>query len=258
MGRDWLFGLVASSPLIVGTVAGARLRVPERVLAAMLSFAAGALITAVAYELFEDSYEQGGLWRAGLGMFVGAVVFTALSALLDRWAEAGGAEQDGSAKLDKDAATTERAPTAASARSTAGLALLAAVTLDGVPENVALGVSLSEGSGGLALLAAIFASNLPEAFVGSASMREQGKSDAFIVGAWTVAAVLLTLSVVVGAGPLAAASDETISLPLAFAAGAVLASLADTVMPEAYEQGGPLVALSTTAGFVLSFMLATL
>ena len=111
---------------------------------------------------------------------------------------------------------------------------------------------------GLALLAAIFVSNLPEALVGSASMRAQGRSPAFVLGTWTTAGVLLALAVVVGAGPLAAADPTTISLPLAFAAGAVLASLADTLMPEAYEKGGPLVALSTTGGFVLSFLLATL
>lgn len=137
------------------------------------------------------------------------------------------------------------------------LALLAAVTLDGVPENLALGVSLSEGSGGIALLAAIFVSNFPEAVVGSASMRQQGRSTGFVVGTWTAAAILLTFAVVVGAGALSATAPETISLPLAFAAGAVLASLADTLMPEAYEDGGPLVALTTTAGFVLAFLLAT-
>lgn len=257
MSQSWLFGVAASGPLVLGALAGTRLRLPKRVLAAMLSFAAGALIAAVAYELFADSFDKGGPWRAGLGMFVGATVFTTLSAMLDRWATGGAIaeEDDGSAKLDKDAASGEPSPTPAPVASAAGLALLAAVTLDGVPENVALGVSLSEGMGGLALLAAIFVSNLPE--VGSASMREQGHSDAFIVGTWTGAAVLLTLAVVLGAGPLALVSAETISLPLAFAAGAVLASLADTVMPEAYEQGGPLVALSTTAGFVLAFMLAT-
>ena len=123
---------------------------------------------------------------------------------------------------------------------------------------MALGVSLGEGTGGLALLAAIFVSNLPEALVGSASMRAQGRSPAFVLGTWTAAGVLLALAVVVGAGPLSAADPTTISLPLAFAAGAVLASLADTLMPEAYEKGGPLVALSTTGGFVLSFLLATL
>jgi ZIP family zinc transporter len=262
MRQAVFYGVVASSPLILGAFLGLRFRLPERLLASVLAFASGALITALAFELFEDSYEQGGLWRAGLGMAVGAVVFTVLSAALDRWAQPQEApedhEEEGSAKLDKDAATADRPATATSTRGAAGLALLAAVTLDGVPENVALGVSLGEGTGGLALLAAIFASNLPEALVGSASMQAQGRSSRFIVGTWAGAAVLLALAVVVGAGPLSAADPTTISLPLAFAAGAVLASLADTLMPEAYEQGGPSVALSTTAGFILSFVLATL
>ena len=263
MGAAWVFGAVASSALLIGAWIGLRARLPERLLAALLAFASGALITALAFELFEDSFEQGGLWRAGLGMVAGAVVFTTLSALLDRWAEPDDDRphedtEDGSPKLDKDAATADRPATATSTRGAAGLALLAAVTLDGVPENVALGVSLGEGTGGLALLAAIFASNLPEALVGSASMQAQGRSSRFIIGTWAGAAVLLALAVVVGAGPLSAADPTTISLPLAFAAGAVLASLADTLMPEAYEQGGPSVALSTTAGFILSFVLATL
>jgi ZIP family zinc transporter len=88
-------------------------------------------------------------------------------------------------------------------------------------------------------------------------MREQGRSQRFILGTWVACAAVLTLAVVLGAGPLSNASPETISLPLAFAAGAVLASLADTLMPEAYEKGGPIVAVSTTAGFVLSFVLST-
>ena len=258
MGEAVLFGLVASSALVLGAVAGGRIRLPKRVLAAMLAFAAGALITALAFELFEDSYEQGGLWRSALGLLVGAVVFTVVSQWLDRKAEGHQDEDHGSEKLDIDAPASDAAASPASVSGAAGLALLAAVTLDGVPENVALGVSLSDGTGGLALLAAIFVSNFPEALVGSASMQAQGRSQLFIVGTWSVCAALLVVAVVVGAGPLSTADPETLSLPLAFAAGAVLASLADTLMPEAYEQGGSAVALSTAAGFVLSFYLATL
>ena len=253
-----IFGVIASSALVIGAVVGARVRLPKALLAAMLAFAAGALITALAFELFEDAYEHGGMWRAALGLIVGAVIFTGLSAWLDRLAEGRQKESQGSEKLDPDAAASDEAPSTASTTGAAGIALLAAVTLDGVPENVALGVSLGEGTGGLALLAAIFVSNFPEALVGSASMREQGRSQRFVFGTWLGCAALLTLAVVLGAGPLSSASPETISLPLAFAAGAVLASLADTLMPEAYAKGGPLVALSTTAGFVLSFVLATL
>ncbi len=121
MGEAVLFGALASSALLIGAGIGLRARLPERLLAALLAFASGALITALAFELFEDSFEQGGLWRAGLGMVVGAVVFTTLSALLDRWAQptdgdSRAATEDGSPKLDKDAASMERPPTAASAR----------------------------------------------------------------------------------------------------------------------------------------------
>ncbi|MDP9444133.1 MAG: ZIP family metal transporter [Actinomycetota bacterium] len=258
MGQSLLFGVIASSALLLGALAGGRIQLPKRVLAAMLAFAAGALITALAFELFEDSYQQGGLWRAALGLLAGAVVFTVISYWLDRAAEGHREEDHGSEKLDTDAPASDEAPSPASVSGAAGLALLAAVTLDGVPENVALGVSLGEGTGGLALLAAIFVSNFPEALVGSASMRQQGRSQWYIVGMWTACAVLLALAVVLGAGPLSSATKETLSLPLAFAAGAVLASLADTLMPEAYEDGGPIVALSTAAGFVLSYYLSTL
>ncbi len=257
MGRTLVFALIASSPLVLGAFLGCRFTFPERLLAAVLAFAAGALITALTFELFEESFEKGGAVRAAIGLAVGALVFTAASVVLDRYA-ADSDDPDGSAKLDKDAASSERPATSASTSGGAGLALLAAVTLDGVPENVALGISLNATGGSLALLAAIFASNLPEALVGAASMRAHGRSTAYAVGLWSVAAVLLTGAVVLGAGPLSAVSDETISLPLAFAAGAVIASLADTLMPEAYEQGGPLVALSTALGFGVSFLLATL
>jgi ZIP family zinc transporter len=223
----------------------------------MLSFAAGALITALTFEMFEDSYEQGGIWRAALGLAVGAILFTVVSQRLDRMAEGTHKDDQGSEKLDTEAAAVDAPASSASVSGAAGLALLAAATLDGVPENLVLGVSLGEETGALALLVAVFVANFPEALVGSASMRAQGRSTAFILGTWATCAVLLIFAVVVGAGPLSSATPETLSLPLAFAAGAVLAALADTIMPEAYEQGGPTVALSTAAGFVLSFVLST-
>ena len=257
MGRTLVFAVIASSPLVLGAYLGCRFTFPERLLAAVLAFAAGALITALSFELFEESFEKGGALRAAGGLALGAVVFTGASVVLDRYV-AKGDDPEGSDKLDKDAAASERPATAASSTGGAGLALLAAVTLDGVPENVALGISLDATGGSLALLAAIFASNLPESLVGAASMRAQGRSTTYAVLLWSIAAALLTGAVLLGAGPLSTVSDETISVPLAFAAGAVIASLADTLMPEAYEQGGPLVALSTALGFVLSFLLATM
>ncbi len=136
-----------------------------------------------------------------------------------------------------------------------GLALLAAVTLDGVPENLALGVSLVE-TASLSLLVAIFFSNLPESLIGAVAMHEAGQRAGIVLLTWTACAVLLAAAVVLGGGAAGGVNEEVLAIALAFAGGAVLASLADTLMPEAFEHGGPLIAFATAAGFFLSFILA--
>ena len=222
-----LFAAGASLPLLIGGALGASWKPPQRVLAVALAFAAGALISAVAFELFQKSYEDGGVVRAGLGFAAGALVFVVVDTLLEKW-------------------------TAGS--SSVGFALLAGVTLDGIPENVALGVSLA-GGGSIALLAAIFASNFPEALGGAAKMRANGRSRKAVIVIWGAATLLLALAVVAGRVLFAGSDPEQLALPLAFAGGAVLASVIDTVAPEAFEEGGPYVALASAAGFVAAFLL---
>jgi ZIP family zinc transporter len=237
-----LYGLAASSALVIGAAIGTRWAAPKRVTGVLLAFASGALISALAFELFEEAFELGGAVRSGLGLLAGAATFVVTDALLDRYvAGHPGAE--------------ERETAAAGARGGVGFALLAAVTLDGVPENLALGVSLVEGAS-LTLLVAIFFSNLPESLVGAQAMREQGIRSATVVGTWLACAVLLTLAVIFGRSVGAGFSDEVLAVALGFAGGAVLASLADTLMPEAFEHGRPLNAFATAAGFFLSFVLA--
>ncbi len=157
-----------------------------------------------------------------------------------------------------EAQQTERVEEAASggAGAAVGFALLAAVTLDGVPENLALGVSLLSGGGSVVLLVAIFCSNFPEALVGAVAMRRGGRSAPFAIGIWSVTAVLLTTAVVFGHGVFARLPEEHLAFPLAFAGEAVLASLADTLMPEAFEHGRPLNSMATAAGFLVSFILS--
>jgi ZIP family zinc transporter len=132
------------------------------------------------------------------------------------------------------------------------------VTLDGIPENMALGVSLLEtsGTGALALLFAIFFSNLPEALGGAVGMRQQGRSRRFAIGVWSATAVVLAAAVVLGNFALSGMAEVPLAVLLSFAGGAVLASLADTLMPDAYREGGAWVALATTAGFLLSFLIS--
>ncbi len=225
--RTLLFALGASAPLLLGGTLGAWWRPPDGVVAVALAFAAGALLCAVSFDLFATAVEGGGQSRAALGFAAGAVVFVAVDALLDHHLR----------------------------RGAAGYALLAAVTLDGVPENAALGVSLVDG-GSVALLAAVFASNVPESLAGAARMREQGRSRTAVVGLWGGATVLLFLAVVVGRLLAGDAGHEQLALPLAFAGGAVLASVIDTLAPEAFRQGGPWIALASAAGFVMTFRLS--
>ncbi len=104
---------------------------------------------------------------------------------------------------------------------------------------------------------AIFASNLPEALAGAQRMRSAGFTPGRITAIWGATALLLAASVVAGYGALDGVGDETLAWPLAFAGGAVLASLADTLMPEAYRDGGPYVAYATALGFLLSFLVST-
>ncbi len=158
----FVFGLVASSALVIGAVAGAHWTPPRPLLASALALASGALITALAFDLFQESFNRGGAWLSSIGLLLGAAAFVVADEALDRYIEAAG--------------------------GVSAFALLAAVTLDGIPENIALGVSLLEMSGGgtLTLLVAIFLSNLPESLGGpwgcasrvapDASLSESGAS----------------------------------------------------------------------------------
>lgn len=222
-----LYALGASLPLAAGAALGVRWRPPHALVASALAFAAGALIASVAFELFQPSFEQGGPWRSGISFAAGAATFVAADYWLDR----------------------------STAGTTAGWALLAGVTLDGIPENAALGVSLSD-AGSVALLVAVFASNFPEALAGAITMQDNGRSDRAIVALWCGATVLLAAAVLLGRYAFAGASESALSYPLAFAAGAVLASVIDTLAPEAFGESGPPVALASAAGFTTGFLLS--
>jgi zinc transporter, ZIP family len=84
----------------------------------------------------------------------------------------------------------------------------------------------------------------------------RGRSAPFAIGIWALTAVLLTAAVVFGRGVFAQFPEEHLAFPLAFAGGAVLASLADTLMPEAFEHGRPLNSMATAAGFLVSLVLS--
>lgn len=229
MGQVLLYAVVTGGALVVGAVLGCFRMPPTRLTAGMLAFAAGAMVVSVAFELFEPAHGQAGLARASAALLVGAGTYIAIDLLIQRSA---GAEA-------------------------AGLALVAAAALDGVPENLALGVGIAE-SASYALLASIVAGNVPEGFAGAARMRAGGASSRRALAVWGVTAAAVAVALCVGRLAADAASERWLGMLSAFAAGAVLAALADSVMPEAYAEGGPLVAFATSGGFLVAYALTTL
>jgi ZIP family zinc transporter len=243
------------------------------------------MVSALSFELFPEAVELGGVAPAGAGLLAGAATFVIANTWLDSRVappEAAREEPEGpgpETPAEGEAAAAARGDVpdlpeelagaalqqrekveVAAASGGIGLALLAASILDGVPENLALGVSMAgERSGGsLALLVGIFTANFPEALVGAVAMRSQGRSVRATILLWLATAALLVPAVPIGSQLLAGADPSTLAFPLSFAGGAVLAALADTLMPEAFERGRPFNAFATCAGFFVAFVLADL
>jgi ZIP family zinc transporter len=220
-----LFAAIASLGLVLGSAVGAFWQAPDRVVATVLAFAAGSLTAALAFELFERE-QHDNLLVSSLGLLSGGAIFIVVDAWIER-------------RWPRKQAT--------------GLALLATVTLDGVPESLALGVTLAK-EGSVTLLVAIFVGNIGEALGGAAEMRMGGEPARRTILLWVGVAVLLVGAVF--AGKLVASGADTRGFLLAFGGGAILAALSTTIVPEAYREGGPYVAFATVVGFLVSFLLS--
>lgn len=241
MQQALIFGALASSALVIGGAVGVLWRAGRQATGVLLAFASGTLISALAFELFPVAVRHGGMTRSTIGLTLGAVSFVAVNWWVDRRVV--------------PAAEEKRQGTTKAAERAFSIALLASVTLDGVPETLAMGAGLEAGAS-IALPLAIFASNLPEALVGTVVMRRSGTSARATMAIWVSAAAVLTGMAVVGRLVAGGLTPSGTAWLLSFGGGAVLASLADTLMPEAFERGRPWNSLATAAGFVVSFAIA--
>jgi ZIP family zinc transporter len=203
-----------------------------------MALGAGVLVSSVAFELMDEAYKIGGLDAAATGLLLGAAVFY----LADREVTRRGGE---------------RRKNSGDAQGGSATAIAIGALLDGIPESAAIGISLIEGGGvGIALVAAVFLSNVPEGLSSAAGMRRAGRSPAYVLGLWGAVTLASTLAALLGYLLLDGASGNVVAFIQSFAAGAVLTMLASTMMPEAYEDGGPVVGVVTTVGFLMAFVLS--
>ena len=242
MGEAFAWGFIAASSLLLGSFLALRRPIGLRPMGLIMAFGAGVLISAVSYELVEDAFgAAGGSGAIGLGLFVGAFTFYLGDLAIDRF----GGEGRKSAAGGQD--------------SGSALAIVLGTVLDAIPESIVLGLSLL-GSGGVsvAMLAAVFLSNLPEALSSTAGLSKSGWPRERILGLWASVTVVSALSSLAGFTLFDGASEETVAFVQAFAGGALLTMLADTMMPEAFRFGGKQVGLVTTLGFALAFAITTI
>lgn len=233
------WGLAAASTLIVGASLAIALPWRRRMIGLVAGFGAGALISALTLDLTRSAFETAGIPVVVAGLGAGAIAFSA-----GNWA------------LHRGGAIRHRKRSAGQQAGADPLGIVLGTVLDGIPESVVIGISLLAGEGvGLSFLAAVAISNLPEAVSATTGLRRVGWSTRGILGLWGIVAVLSAVAAGAGYGLLAGAPAVIAATIQAFSAGAVLTMLADTMMPEAFDEAGAAVGLATVLGYAIGALL---
>jgi zinc transporter, ZIP family len=239
------WGLLGGAALVVGAAIAWLVRVPQTVVAAVMAFGSGVLISAVAFDLMDEAADTGGLLPTAIGFLGGASAYLLANAALARRG-AMHRKRSGNAADERQPSEDEQ--------SGSGTAIAVGALLDGIPESVVLGIGLlGGGSVSASVLAAVVISNVPEGLSSAAGMKAAGRSARYVFGVWTTIAVLSGLAALTGYAALGSAPPEAVAVITAVAAGAILTMLADTMIPEAFENTRIWTGLIVTVGFLVAF-----
>lgn len=238
------WGLLGGLALVLGAAIAWRLPVSRTVIATVMAFGSGVLISALAFDLAEEAARTGGLLATSSGFLGGAVAYVLANVALARRG----------ARHRKHSG--DRQPSEAG-QAGSGAAIAVGALLDGIPESVVLGVGLlGGGSVSTAVIAAVFISNVPEGLSSAAGMKRAGRGARYVFGVWSGIAAASAVAAAVGYLALDGASPATVAVITAVAAGAILTMIADTMIPEAFERTHVLTGLITTLGFLTAFAIS--
>jgi ZIP family zinc transporter len=247
LGASVGWGLLVGGSLLLGAVVAVVLKLPERIAAVVTSFGGGILVAAVAFELVPEADAEAGAWITALSLLAGTLVFVGADAWLTR---------------DPEMMAMRRATHAAAAgrpmhsEAARGEAIAAGLFVDGVPESIALGLTIAEGEIGLALLVGVVVGNVVEAYGAAQPIAAGGHSKRFAVGLLGGIGLALAFATVLGGTVLTDAPSELIGGAQALAAGAVLAVVSISIIPHAFEEVSSRVATATVLGFVAGYLLS--
>ena len=235
--------MLAGSSLLMGAVIGFYSRISQRIVASVMAFGSGVLISALSFDLMDEAYHLGGFDATTLGFLIGSVIYTGANWLLNR---RGAKHRKRSNELQ--ASDTEK--------SGSGMALAIRALIDGIPVSIVIGISMIQGGTvSMVTVIAIFLSNLPEGLSSSAGMKKSGRSAKYVMGLWGGIALVSGVASLLGYTLFSGFSPDIIAMITAIAAGAVLTMLANTMIPEAFEEVHDLTGFIMVLGFLIAFVL---
>ena len=248
------WGLLVGASLLAGALLAARFRLPERAAALVTSFGGGVMLAAIALELVPEADDEAGALLTAAGLIAGALVYVVGDLLLDRDADARKMRRAGhmaAAGRDMDMPKPKK-----SGEVMRGESIAVGLTVDGVPESLALGLTIAEGEVGVTLLAGIVIGNVVEAYGAAQPILAGGGSRGFAVRLLGGIGLLLAVVVILGGTALSDLSDKIVGTTEAVAAGAVLAVISIAIVPHAFDEVKRDVAIALVLGFIAGYLLS--